>query len=178
MAEHILYELTDKEAEQIARMYAPEADAADQMHALAAIWSDWQASDAENNHLPFLLWLSARLTAACQMAYEYAHVFELQRKRTIEATTLWKAAHPESELVNPDLGKLLEWMMERGNQRALEFSAAELKILRDLAEDEGDLCPLDSGCRTCAATVMARMILRLTDPDYIAVIPEEKSNDS
>lgn len=113
MPEHVLYELTDEDAEQIARTYVHEDDAAEQMHKLADIWSAWAIADPENNKLPFLLWLSVRLTAACRMAFEYSHIFELQRKRTLEADALWRAAHPENKLASPDLGKLLEWLMEQ-----------------------------------------------------------------
>jgi len=42
-------------------------------------------------------------------------LFDLQWKRTQEATELWRAAHPGNDLVLPDLGVLITWLMERAD---------------------------------------------------------------
>ncbi len=47
---------------------------------------------------------------------EYDRLFELQWKRMGEATRRWRAATgPEAELLMPDLGALLAWMLEQMN---------------------------------------------------------------
>ena len=38
-------------------------------------------------------------------------LFELEHARSMEAIALWREAHPGNELVQPDLGKLLAWLM-------------------------------------------------------------------
>lgn len=47
-------------------------------------------------------------------------LFELQRRRMLEATLAWRAAHPGNELVSPDLGALLAWLLKRGQWRDLK----------------------------------------------------------
>lgn len=44
---------------------------------------------------------------------EFKKLFVLQRTRMKEADAYWHQYHPGQELVLPDLGKLLEWLMER-----------------------------------------------------------------
>ena len=42
---------------------------------------------------------------------EYEKLFELQHSRMGEAITAWRSGHPERELVSPDLGELLSWLL-------------------------------------------------------------------
>lgn len=44
-------------------------------------------------------------------------LFELQHQRSVEATRQWRIAHPGNDLVMPDLGSLLTWLLE--DRRAL-----------------------------------------------------------
>lgn len=44
---------------------------------------------------------------------ELESLFELQHKRSIEASKLWQKAHNQPG-VWPDLGKLLEWLIKQG----------------------------------------------------------------
>jgi len=44
---------------------------------------------------------------------EVNSVFELQQRRMAEATALWRRENPGNDLVLPDLGTLLSWLMER-----------------------------------------------------------------
>ena len=47
-------------------------------------------------------------------AQETRALFEVQYRRMTEATAMWRAEAPEErELVQPDLGSLLEWLMAR-----------------------------------------------------------------
>lgn len=53
-------------------------------------------------------------------------------------------------------------MVELANNEvvAVMLGAADLKLIRDLAEDDAPLCEAADGCKLCTATVMARMLLR------------------
>lgn len=44
---------------------------------------------------------------------EMNSLFELQWTRMREATDLWRHHNPGNDLVMPDLGKLLTWLMEQ-----------------------------------------------------------------
>lgn len=44
-------------------------------------------------------------------------VFDLQRMRMNAATARWREAHPGNELVSPDLGDLLDWLMHEIDRR-------------------------------------------------------------
>ena len=44
---------------------------------------------------------------------EYQRLFDMQWERSQEADAMWRAAHPGNELVKPDLGDLLQWLMEQ-----------------------------------------------------------------
>lgn len=46
---------------------------------------------------------------------EYEDLLAKQHERTTKADTLWRAAHPGKELVLPDLGDLIEWLVKRGD---------------------------------------------------------------
>jgi hypothetical protein len=43
---------------------------------------------------------------------ELDQLFELQHTRTVEADKLWREAHPGNDFVIPDLGRLVEWLLE------------------------------------------------------------------
>lgn len=56
-------------------------------------------------------WLQDRAQLA-EDVREYQTLFDLQFRRTQEATKLWRAEDPTARaLTTPDLGKLLEWLM-------------------------------------------------------------------
>jgi len=44
---------------------------------------------------------------------EYEGLFELQETRMTEAVKRWRAANPGNDLVRPDLGRLLTWLLEK-----------------------------------------------------------------
>ena len=47
---------------------------------------------------------------------EYEQLFDIQQTRMQRATDLWRAESPaERALVSPDLGRLLDWLIERGD---------------------------------------------------------------
>ncbi len=53
-------------------------------------------------------------------AAEHQALFDLQYKRMAEATALWRAESPdERELIQPDLGTLLSWLMGRAEAQRL-----------------------------------------------------------
>jgi hypothetical protein len=55
----------------------------------------------------------AVLREAASTITEYDQLFDLQWKRMGEATTAWRAAHPGKDDVQPDLGTLLTWLLDR-----------------------------------------------------------------
>jgi hypothetical protein len=57
--------------------------------------------------------LETELNEAKTELAELESLFELQHKRSLEAMKLWQDAHNEPD-VWPDLGKLLTWLLERG----------------------------------------------------------------
>jgi hypothetical protein len=58
--------------------------------------------------------LADRLAAAEQRLAEYDQLFDIQWKRMQHATELWRAEAPqERALVQPDLGNLLAWLIEK-----------------------------------------------------------------
>lgn len=63
---------------------------------------------------------------------ELQQLFDLQRTRTKEADALWQAANEKLGTL-PDLGKLVEWLMLRGDIAIAEHHAAEARAER-LAE--------------------------------------------
>ena len=44
---------------------------------------------------------------------ELSALIEKQHSRVIKAIRLWRKAHPGNELTWPDLGALIEWLIER-----------------------------------------------------------------
>jgi hypothetical protein len=90
----------------------------EQMASAGALWRD-KNPDASVIMLGDLLgWLVARIREQESQLGEYDRLFEVQWRRMMEAITLWRRANPGNELVMPDLGDLLTWMMNR--MRTLE----------------------------------------------------------
>jgi len=55
---------------------------------------------------------------------ELQALFDLQHSRVLKATKLWRKAHPGNELVSPDLGELITWLMNEATfARAGEAAA-------------------------------------------------------
>ena len=67
---------------------------------------------------------------------ELQSLFELQHKRTIEADRLWQIAHNQPH-VWPDLGKLVEWLMEK---------AFQVRCCRNCKNWTGGIQPACGGC--------------------------------
>lgn len=44
--------------------------------------------------------------------HDITDLFDLQHKRIAEAIKLWRLYHPGNDLVHPDLGALLTWLIE------------------------------------------------------------------
>ena len=62
---------------------------------------------------------------------DYKALFDLQQERMKEATALWRAEDPDGRaLILPDLGDLLDWLMNRANNA--EGQVEEMRVsLRD-----------------------------------------------
>lgn len=61
------------------------------------------------------------LVSAYEQIDEYQQIIDLGYTRTQEATALWRAESPADRAnVMPDLGDLLEWLIERGNSEVPE----------------------------------------------------------
>lgn len=65
---------------------------------------------------------------------EYRHLFELQQTRISEAVKIWRSHNPGNELVNPDLGKLLGWLIEKSG-----LSVCDKEIVYTVTEDDDDV---------------------------------------
>ncbi len=84
-------------------------------------------------------WKARAETAETDNA-ELNFLFELQQTRTSKATIAWRAANPGNDHVSPDLGDLLDWLLEeRGvchvcEQRDAAHRYRELKDRAELAE--------------------------------------------
>lgn len=50
---------------------------------------------------------------------ELRALIDLQHTRTLEADELWRRAHPGNELVLPDLGELVGWLMREATRARL-----------------------------------------------------------
>lgn len=57
--------------------------------------------------------MQCRIKDLTQRVAEYEATFWLQHRRMGQATKLWRKAHPGNDLVLPDLGELLDWLMAR-----------------------------------------------------------------
>lgn len=68
------------------------------------------------------------LTAAIEERNELRALFDLQHSRIVRATELWRAEAPEERaLMLPDLGKHIDWLIERGDK-----PLAALEALRNV----------------------------------------------
>lgn len=72
---------------------------------------------------------------------ELQALFDLQHTRTEEADKLWQLAHKEP-LTKPDLGKLVEWLLLRGDKAILQVAdlTAKLSVAREALEYYPDNC--------------------------------------
>lgn len=60
---------------------------------------------------------------------ELEDLFDLQQTRMGKATDMWRAANPGNELMSPDLGRLLEWLMkEAGVDHAMYIALMETEM--------------------------------------------------
>ena len=90
---------------------------------------------------PGLDWRGERLhdetncPALLEEIEEYHYLFDLHHKRTVEATQLWRQAHPGNELVSPDTGKMLEWLL--GEMTRLREALENFRGLRHQLEHDG-----------------------------------------
>jgi hypothetical protein len=57
-------------------------------------------------------WLYSRLVRVTLENQELEMLFDLQHSRVTEATKLWQAAHDKPDVL-PDLGTLVEWLIQR-----------------------------------------------------------------
>ena len=57
-------------------------------------------------------WLYCQLVEAKLELQDLESLFDLQHSRVTEATKLWQAAHDKPDIL-PDLGTLIEWLMQR-----------------------------------------------------------------
>ena len=66
---------------------------------------------------------------------EVTEILNLQRPRMEAAVAMWRAAHPGQEIATPDLGRLLEWLMEgRRDGDRLRRLATEAAITMEQIE--------------------------------------------
>lgn len=56
-------------------------------------------------------------------------LFAFQHERAMEATKLWREAHPGNDLVMPDLGRLLDWLIDRGDRAEAWLGDEEWELI-------------------------------------------------
>jgi len=97
-----------------------------------------QLTAERDNALRYTELLIQERDAAKAEAEDLQALFDLQRKRMTVADELWRKAHPEEGMTWPDLGRLLEWLMQQlALARAGEARAVEaLKLIAAMASDE------------------------------------------
>lgn len=76
-----------------------------------------------------------KLALACAMsdsfkakADELETLFDIQHKRTVKADKLWRDAHPGSELIVPDLGAVIEWLLNRADEAERKLAVAAVVV--------------------------------------------------
>ena len=72
-----------------------------------------------------------RLKELEEEAISLKQLFDQQWKRTREAGELWRQAHPGNDLVNPDLGELVRWLMSRADAAEAKLAEA-MKVIERL----------------------------------------------
>lgn len=75
---------------------------------------------------------------------ELEHLFEMQWRRMGAATAAWRQAHPGNDLVLPDLGALLAWLLdhieklEAGIRRLIRDEEDAARQYREIGRDTGN----------------------------------------
>lgn len=70
---------------------------------------------------------------------EYKQLFEVQYRRMAEATELWRAEDPQARaLIQPDLGDLLAWLMDKAMLRPVSVKAVVPLSLGEQPHDPAD----------------------------------------
>jgi len=94
--------------------WTPERDA---ITLLAALEAAESRADAAYNHCKIALDRLAAAREAMDEAIaerdELQDLFDLQHTRTEKADELWRQAHPSDTFIIPDLGKLIDWLLEQ-----------------------------------------------------------------
>lgn len=85
---------------------------------LEAVWNygwfyKWNSRNAAAEHMVRELTPQEVGAAKCENCADMESLFELQQQRMRKATALWQEATGEHDTF-PDLGTLLDWLMERG----------------------------------------------------------------
>lgn len=65
-----------------------------------------------------------KLAVTQQDLQEYKRLFESQHSRSRDADILWRERHGKPD-TSPDLGALLDWLIERGNRWQVVITAAK-----------------------------------------------------
>lgn len=110
---------------------------------LEAIWNDgwfykWNSRNAASEHMVRGLTPQEVGLAKCANCDDLNHLFELQNTRMDKATKLWQDATGKHDIL-PDLGDLLDWLMETripmipGSHRAPEGTATNEGIAQQVA---------------------------------------------
>lgn len=87
-----------------------------------------------------------------RLCKEYDDLFGLQHTRDAEAVALWRAEDPEARaLVVPDLGNLLEWLIERGNQPLAQINDLAEFIIHEVPGEPSQ----SEGAIACAIRLLA-----------------------
>ncbi len=66
-----------------------------------------------------------RAEAAERERDELQALIDMQHERVVEANRLWREAHPGNDLVMPDLGRLIDWLLLRSDEARAHAAAVE-----------------------------------------------------
>lgn len=87
---------------------------------LEAIWEEggwfyrWNSRNAASEHMIRELTPQEVGAAKCENCADMESLFEMEQQRMIKATKLWREATGKHD-TSPDLGSLLDWLMDRGS---------------------------------------------------------------
>ena len=70
----------------------------------------------------------AHIEAITQENTELEQLFDLQHTRTVQADMAWREAHPGNDLVLPDLGTLVDWLLVEKRAADLEPVVSEILV--------------------------------------------------
>ena len=80
---------------------------------------------------------------------ELEQLFDLQHRRIVKADELWRAAHPGNDNIVPDLGRLIDWLLDRhATPPVANANAQAVRELREIVAEwrkDSETYDMDTG---------------------------------